>query len=352
MSATLPPQNPPAYRAATGPAVISAPREVALKRISWPAVFAGVILAMVIQLLLTLLGAAVGLGTLDPMQANGTPEASTFGTSAGLWWVASSLISLFIAGSVASHLADVPTKVDGMLHGLLAWGLATLIATWLVTSTLGAVVAGTGRLVGGVVSTAATGVATVAAPAATAAAQSVMGGGNPPSMNDVSAAARELLAQTGKPELQPGALEGQARAAAGDAQNTAANAGANPQGATAGGSDADFSALIQRLMSRGDAVLNEVDREAVVNVIVARTGVSRDEANRRVDAWMGTMQAARARADQFATQAKQQATQAADTAARVGSQAAMWAFFALLLGAVSSALGGLAGRPKRTVVTA
>jgi len=338
MSATLPP-SAPAYRTGENATTLITQRSIAMKRISWPAVFAGVILAMVIQLVLSLLGAAVGLGTLDPMTAGGTPDASTFGTSAGLWWVASSLISLFIAGAVAGHLAGVPTKLDGMLHGLLSWGLATLIATWLVTSAIGSVVSTAGRVVGGVATTAAAGVATVAGPAAASAAQSAMN--NAPSMDEVRRQANQLLAQTGKPGLQPGALENEARAAGEDAQGAAAN----PLAA-----DADFDSLLQRLMGRGDAVLNQVDRDAVVNVIVARTGVSRDEANQRVDGWMATAQQARAKADQMTTQAKQSATQAADTAARAGSQVAMWAFFALMLGAVAAALGGLAGRPKHAAI--
>ncbi len=37
-----------------------------LKRISWSAVFAGVICALIIHILLTLLGTAIGATTIDP----------------------------------------------------------------------------------------------------------------------------------------------------------------------------------------------------------------------------------------------------------------------------------------------
>ncbi|RMO12707.1 hypothetical protein ALQ46_04451 [Pseudomonas savastanoi pv. phaseolicola] len=39
-----------------------------LKRISWSAILAGVVLAMVVSLLLNLLGTAIGSASIDPMQ--------------------------------------------------------------------------------------------------------------------------------------------------------------------------------------------------------------------------------------------------------------------------------------------
>lgn len=41
---------------------------VPLKRISWSAIFAGVIISMVVYLLLAILGTAIGASTLDPLK--------------------------------------------------------------------------------------------------------------------------------------------------------------------------------------------------------------------------------------------------------------------------------------------
>ena len=46
------------------------------RRISWAAVFGGVILVVAVQLLLSLLGAGFGLGTVDT-NAGSTPTATT-----------------------------------------------------------------------------------------------------------------------------------------------------------------------------------------------------------------------------------------------------------------------------------
>jgi hypothetical protein len=39
-----------------------------LKRISWSAIFAGVVLAMVVSLILNLIGTAIGSASIDPLQ--------------------------------------------------------------------------------------------------------------------------------------------------------------------------------------------------------------------------------------------------------------------------------------------
>ena len=54
------------------------------RRISWGALFGGVILVVAIELLLALLGAGIGLGTVN-VNAGSTPDASSFGIGAGLW---------------------------------------------------------------------------------------------------------------------------------------------------------------------------------------------------------------------------------------------------------------------------
>src|SRR5947209_16529584 len=90
------------------------------RRISWAAIFGGVILVIAIQLLLSLLGAGVGLGTVNT-NAGSTPDAGTLGIGAGLWWVVSSCVAIGVGGFVAGWLAGVERRFDGVLHGLVTW---------------------------------------------------------------------------------------------------------------------------------------------------------------------------------------------------------------------------------------
>ncbi|RZI54101.1 MAG: hypothetical protein EOP12_04745, partial [Pseudomonas sp.] len=116
-------------------------------RVSWGAIIAGVVIAIVCQMVLSLLGAGIGLSTVDPMRYS-SPDASTFGIGAGIWWAVSSIISLFAGGWVAAHLAGSPEKTDAALHGLLTWGLAAIVTAYLLASAVGAVVRGGASVVG------------------------------------------------------------------------------------------------------------------------------------------------------------------------------------------------------------
>lgn len=55
-----------------------------LKRVSWGAVFARVVIAFVTMLALSLLGLAIGLGTIDPVEEQ-NPFAG-LATGAAVWW--------------------------------------------------------------------------------------------------------------------------------------------------------------------------------------------------------------------------------------------------------------------------
>jgi hypothetical protein len=78
-------------------------------RISWGAIFAGAIIALATQLVLTLIGTAVGLATLNPATGE-NPSGTTLGIGAGVWLVISSLVSLFLGGYVAGRLGGTELK--------------------------------------------------------------------------------------------------------------------------------------------------------------------------------------------------------------------------------------------------
>jgi hypothetical protein len=102
-------------------------------RISWGAVFAGAIIALATQIVLALIGMAIGLATLDPATGD-NPSGTALGTGAAIWLVVSSLVSLFIGGYIAARLAG---RFNGWLHGLITWGTLTLLTLMLLTTAAG-----------------------------------------------------------------------------------------------------------------------------------------------------------------------------------------------------------------------
>lgn len=315
----------------------------AFRRISWGAVIAGMVMAVVIQLVLGLIGTGIGLSTLDPMRY-ASPDASTLGMSAAVWWVVSSVIALFVGGWVAGHLSGSTVSTDAVLHGLLTWGVATMVTVYLVTSLVGSAIRGGAGVVSKTADVAATGIGAVAGPAADMAKSQLAASGI--SLESLKAQAQELLAQTGKPALQPGAVAGQASAAAGQLGAAAASAGS-----TGNAPVADLQSTLQKIIASGKATIDQADREAVVNVVMARTGATKEEAEQRTDAWIKQYQDARAQFEQKKTEAEAKARQVADDAASATSKGALGAAVALLLGAVAAALGGMIARRRGVVVT-
>src|SRR2546423_928632 len=98
-STTLPSQRTTVRGATTYP-VYDRP----FARISWGAVFAGAIIALATQIVLALIGMAIGLATINPATGD-SPSGAALGTGAAIWLVVSSLISLFIGGSSPARRA-------------------------------------------------------------------------------------------------------------------------------------------------------------------------------------------------------------------------------------------------------
>ncbi|RYE25677.1 MAG: hypothetical protein EOP42_21270 [Sphingobacteriaceae bacterium] len=140
------------------------------QRISWGAVIAGLIIAVFIQLTLSILGLAIGLGTLDVANNGNTGQGLAIGT--GIWYIASLLIALFAGGWVAGRLAKDKHTSESVIHGLLVCALMFVLTFYFLTSAIGSVIGGVGSLVGKTIST-----ATSMAPTLQQAAQNRYDGG-------------------------------------------------------------------------------------------------------------------------------------------------------------------------------
>jgi hypothetical protein len=108
-------------------------------RISWAAIFAGAVSALGLWLLLYAFGLAVGLTAIDP---NNPGSLRSSGIFTGVWGLVSPLVALFIGGFVAGRGAGLFRRGEGAMHGLVMWGLAMVIGTFLVISAATAVIKG------------------------------------------------------------------------------------------------------------------------------------------------------------------------------------------------------------------
>lgn len=133
-------------------------------RLSWGAVFAGVVIAVAVQLVLGILGAGIGLTMVDPVEGT-TPGAAGFGIGAGIFWLITTVVALGAGGYAAARVAGVHDRFDALVHGLVVWGVTLILTLYLLTSVVGGIIGGAFRTVGAVAGAAGSTVG-AAAPAA------------------------------------------------------------------------------------------------------------------------------------------------------------------------------------------
>jgi hypothetical protein len=272
-------------------------------RISWAAIFGGVILVVTIQLLLGLLGAGIGLGTVNTN--NGTTlDASSIGMGAGLWWIVSSIVALGFGAYISAWLAGIEIKWDGVLHGLITWGIATLLTVYLLTSAVGGVIGGGFSAAGSAASAAGSGVKDAAQPLAQA-----------------TGVSPDMLQQQAQAYLQP----------------------TNPDPATMSPQDAQKEVVTNLATYAKGGPDAAAAKERVITIMAAQQHISHDEAAKRFNDTQAKLQQAR-------DQATQTAKNAADTGAAAASKASFAAFGNLLLGAIAAAIGGSLAVQRRLTV--
>lgn len=329
-----------------------------LGRISWGAVIAGAILALVLQLTLNLLGIAIGTTQLDPYDPD-APSAKTLTTTTIFWVGLSMIISLVIGGWVAARFAGIPGSTDGMLHGLMVWGLVTLATILLVSSTVGRLLSGvnfllqrsldlvgqvTGTLAqgavnvaqgaanvtGGVVRGAATVAGDVAQRAAQATGDAVNAGANAvrdevdehpevrrafqnqmTTRNAIEQEVRKLIGEAGVPQQQVQQVEATVANAKDQVQGAAKEALQQAQRGDLEQARETLVTAVQNVLEQGmnTAQNVSVDRENVINLITSRTQMSREEAERTLSQWESRFQQARQQTDDARQQVSSQMDQ-------------------------------------------
>lgn len=258
-----------------------------MTRVSWGAIFAGVVVALIVQVLLTMLGVGIGVANLNPA-AGDNPAASSFSIAAGIWYVVTGLIAAFAGGYIAARMSGRSEATTGALHGLTTWAFTTLLVLYLLTSTIGS-------LVGGAFS----GVA------------SAIGGTG----KTLVQAAAPMLANSNPLDALSSQI--QATGTSPDALNAAA-----------------VNAM--RGLVMGDQKNADAARTQAAQALSKARGIPLEQATQQVTDMEKQYHAA-------IDSAKQQATEAAATTASVVSTGAILAFIALVLGAVAGWLGGRSG---------
>jgi hypothetical protein len=259
--------------------------------ITWSAIIGGAVAAATLSLILFALGAGLGFASVSPW-SNAGASATAIGVGAGVWFLIVQWLSSAAGGYVAGRLRTKWAALNSdevffrdTAHGFLAWGLATLVTAGFLASVL----SGAASLGG-----------TVAAGAAQGATQAGVMNAGP------AEAWLDSLYRPVNPAPAPAA-------------GTQANQG-----------NQDVRAESSRLLLSGvSGDLQPADRTYLAQLVAARTGLSQEDAEKRVDATIA------------------QAKQAADTARKAAATVSLMTALSLMIGAfVAAAAGAMGGRHR------
>lgn len=114
--------------------------------ISWRAIFLGLFVGLASQILLSLLGIAIGLTAID-LTGQGQ-QGQGLGIGAGIWAALVPILSWFFAAYVAAYASGALHRASGVLHGLAVWAVGLIFSLWLLGMGLGGVLSGAVGLVG------------------------------------------------------------------------------------------------------------------------------------------------------------------------------------------------------------
>lgn len=253
--------------------------EPSVAGVSWAAVAAGAVVSCALTLVLLAFGIGLGLSVVSPWGSG--VSATTFKIGTGLYLVVIAMLASSIGGYLAGRLRTrwIGVHSDEVYfrdtaHGFIAWAFASVLGAVLLASPASSLVGG--------------GAAAVTRGAAAAASQS---------STPVDGYVDALL-----------------RADAPAAQNA--------------GNPSDSRAELARLFTSGlrnGTDLKAADRTYVSKVVAARTGLSQEEADKRVN--------------EVVTQAKADI----DAARKATAQLAFWLTASLLIGAFCASLAATEG---------
>jgi hypothetical protein len=262
-------------------------------RAAWGAILAGVVAALVVQLLLNILGVGLGASSVTAMDTGDNPSAGGAGLTAAIWIVVSGIVASLVGGVTAGRLSGTSDANTARGHGFLSWCVATLAVFYLLSTAAGGLIGGAASALGGTVSAVGRGAAS--------------------------------------------AVSGVAANTDGDALKAQVQRLVNPNDAQA--AQDNITSYIRATVS-GDKAAADAARDRAVDSLAKTANVSPDEARTRLQ---NAEQQARAAADQV----KQKAQVAAEATRKGVASAGILGFVALALGGAAAWIGGGIGAPRR-----
>ena len=114
----------------------------------WKPVVAGALAGFAVMIVLTTLGAALGISAADAADGG---DGRAAGSGAGIWWMLTALAAGLFGGWVIARTARRDLDYDPVIYGTLAWVIGTIILLFLLAIGVGSMMGGLGGGLGAAV---------------------------------------------------------------------------------------------------------------------------------------------------------------------------------------------------------
>ena len=318
-----------------------------VSRISWGAILAGTLTALVVVSMLNLLGLGIGFSTIDPMTES--DPLNGLGTGTLIWLGLSNLVALFVGGMVAGRMSGYPSKSDGGLHGFLSWALFALVSFFLITSAVGTMVNGLSSAVSGVFG----GSQNDRVKVILDEAQQKGEDDTTLSYENIKKEAFQLINKAERYNILPEDASENTRQTVNETEKEAKQAFNDLN--LDQNIDNFFNDLSFDLDENGDLKITVdggvdfLNKEDLKNYLAENTGLSEAEINGMIKKWDKNIEIAVDKAEMYYAKAKQKAIKYSDIAADALATASIVAFIIFFLGALAAFFGGATGSPLQTV---
>jgi tellurite resistance protein len=311
-----------------------------LERVSWGAIFLGLAIALGLQVLLGLLGVAIGLGVLDPSDPSG---AGAWGVGTTIYVIIVQIVSLLTGGYIAARLSPAFTNRSAIVHGASIWALSTVIMVWLGTTAAGMVLTGMSNAVASMGNAAGQTVQAlvpdeldldlphVAFTSLPADMQQTLRqrGITPGNLDqEIVRAYRQVVS----PQEQQAVMEALRQAAADIARSP-------------GDAATDIDQAVDQIFGQG-GVLTREDTQQFQQTLQNRLGLSDDEVQQITAQVQQAIEDARQGARNALENAQRQTVAVAEGVSDQVASIAFWTFIASLLGLTAAVVGGWIGKVK------
>ncbi len=263
-----------------------------ISTVSWPAILAGAFVATSVSLVLFALGSGLGFASVSPWAGHGV-SAAALAVTAAIWLIVMQWLSAAAGGYVAGRLrtrwhGTNPHEVffRDTAHGLVMWAVSSVAVATIVASSVTSTVSGGAHAVSAV---------------AGSAVQGAVASGSA-----LDAYGLDRLLRPADPAAAP-----------------ASQTGADPR--------TEVGHILARAMM-DDGTVSDSDRAYMASLVASKTGASSEDARKRVEELIASVNEAKAKAEV-----------AADSARKAAAEASLFTALSLVIGAFIACLAAAVG---------